>query len=96
MTDNIKQYFLISEEELRDILKSIAKTAVDETDPIIEDSIFAFKLSKPEGKVIEIISKVFDEMIDDCDEYNWIGEEAIAKTLRDYKKYLLKQLQIDK
>jgi len=41
----MKQY-LISEEELKELLKSTVRVAVNETDPIIDDTIFAFKLSK--------------------------------------------------
>ncbi|MHB1334501.1 MAG: hypothetical protein ACYCXQ_00905 [Candidatus Humimicrobiaceae bacterium] len=40
----MKQY-LITEEKLKEILISISKVAVDETDPIIDDAIDAFKLA---------------------------------------------------
>ncbi len=59
--------YIISDEELKAMLKSIAKVSVNETDPIIDDTIFAFKLSKQpvqtldRDKVEELLEKYTDE-----------------------------------
>lgn len=57
---NDKKY-PITEKGLRELLKSIAKTAINEVDPIIEDSIFAFKLSKKPVDTLDrdMVEKIF-------------------------------------
>jgi hypothetical protein len=50
-------------------------------------------LSLFEKFLIKEIKTVFKIMIDDCHEYNWMGEESITKTLKDFQKYIIQDIK---